>query len=113
MVIKKLLESPTFKSERRREEVAILLKESCKGFTIVRNEKMKCTNQIEEAITKGVLRRITIHSYLYMLNHPASYLHCHPSTETYPFDRWRHANDFGTMHVKLRATSRTSRAGSR
>ena len=43
MVIKKLLESPTFKSERRREEVAILLKESCKGFTIVRNEKMKCT----------------------------------------------------------------------
>ncbi|KAG5400599.1 hypothetical protein IGI04_015206 [Brassica rapa subsp. trilocularis] len=59
-----------------------------------------------------------------MLNHPASYLHCHPSTETYPFDRWRHANDFGNvaqscklgitaMHVKLRATSRTSRAGSR
>ncbi|CAF1701112.1 unnamed protein product [Brassica oleracea var. botrytis] len=36
-----------------------------------------------------------------MLNHPSSYFLCHPSTETYPFDRWRPANDFGSCAFSL------------
>ncbi|WZZ52415.1 hypothetical protein YC2023_052522 [Brassica napus] len=40
-----------------------------------------------------------------MLNHPASYFHCHPSTDMYTFDRWRHANDFGSCALSLYSRS--------